>query len=233
MERNFFHGETFLRRAETITPNEAEEWTAETRRPATVPRADVHGVAQGTRIKTLRGEVLVETLRPGDRVMTRDNGYQAIRWIGNMLCDVNAARGWSAVRLRKGALGRGMPDRALKVAAGQRLLLGGSGLRQHLDVPEGLVCAMDLTCLSGVAPLRGPPQPYVQILFDQHDLFLTEGTWSDSFLPTSAAMTRLSSTARADLVQRMPDPCTAPARRLLTSAEVRTVLRARTAQKLA
>ena len=36
----------------------------------------------GTHIRTLRGEVLVEELTPGEMIMTLDNGVQPLRWIG-------------------------------------------------------------------------------------------------------------------------------------------------------
>ncbi|HSF92831.1 MAG TPA: Hint domain-containing protein, partial [Paracoccaceae bacterium] len=36
----------------------------------------------GTGIATPKGEVAVERLKKGDRVLTRDNGIQTIRWIG-------------------------------------------------------------------------------------------------------------------------------------------------------
>ena len=38
--------------------------------------------APGTLIATPKGEVPVENLRAGDRVITRDNGIQEIRWTG-------------------------------------------------------------------------------------------------------------------------------------------------------
>ncbi|MCB2159770.1 MAG: Hint domain-containing protein, partial [Rhodobacteraceae bacterium] len=37
----------------------------------------------GLVIATEEGEVPAETLRVGDRVLTRDNGVQRIRWIGS------------------------------------------------------------------------------------------------------------------------------------------------------
>mgnify|MGYP003561850666 FL=1 len=40
--------------------------------------------ANGTRIATPRGERPVEDIRPGDRVMTRDNGPQPVRWAGSV-----------------------------------------------------------------------------------------------------------------------------------------------------
>ena len=41
------------------------------------------GVARGTYVMTARGEMPVERLSVGDRVITRDHGMQAIRWIGS------------------------------------------------------------------------------------------------------------------------------------------------------
>ena len=37
--------------------------------------------AYGTKIKTNRGDVRIEELQPGDKVLTRDNGYQPLRRI--------------------------------------------------------------------------------------------------------------------------------------------------------
>ena len=36
----------------------------------------------GTLIATPRGEIAVQDLKVGDKVLTRDNGIQDIRWIG-------------------------------------------------------------------------------------------------------------------------------------------------------
>ena len=41
----------------------------------------------GTMIATDRGPVAVEKLRVGDRVLSRDNGYQALRWVGSRRID--------------------------------------------------------------------------------------------------------------------------------------------------
>ncbi|WP_323035892.1 Hint domain-containing protein [Pararhodobacter sp.] len=43
----------------------------------------------GTLIDTLRGKVAVETLVPGDKVLTRDHGYQSLAWVGRR--DLTAA----------------------------------------------------------------------------------------------------------------------------------------------
>jgi hypothetical protein len=173
--------------------------------PETTPDL-VSGLARGSRIKTWRGEVPVQGLRPGDRILTRDNGYQTVRWICTQLSPANPrlSSGEDQVRIRKGALGRNKPDHALRVAPGQRLLLGGDALRQGLGIAEGLVAAVHLTCLAGVGRTRDSIKPVVHVLFDRHELILSEGTWCESFLPDATALTALSPAARAELKRRMP-----------------------------
>lgn len=64
--------------------------------------AQVPCFAAGTGILTMRGAVRVEDLETGDQVLTRDNGYQQIRWIASRLC--TAVGSLAPIRVKKGAL---------------------------------------------------------------------------------------------------------------------------------
>ncbi|MEZ5869614.1 MAG: Hint domain-containing protein [Defluviimonas denitrificans] len=86
----------------------------------------------GTMIATDRGEVDVDDLSVGDRVLTMDHGYQEIRWIGRR--DLGAEDLARLPKLRpvliaKHALGEGMPARDLRVAPAPAFAArGGDGL---------------------------------------------------------------------------------------------------------
>ena len=74
----------------------------------------------GTLIATPKGERRVEDLAVGDRIITRDNGIQEIRWMGTK--DMTAADFAKAQHLRpimisQGALGGGLPERDMMVSA--------------------------------------------------------------------------------------------------------------------
>jgi hypothetical protein len=207
MERGAFRSDEFLRFSETAEPVAQESLGADGRLDgAAGAQIPAIGIARGTRIKTLRGEVPVENLRPGDRVLTRDNGYQVVRWIGNhaVKSDRRAPPWLAPMRFRKGVLGRGKPEHTLRVAPGQRLLLGGESLHLHLGLSEGLVAAAHLRCIEGVAQLPRAATPYVQILFDRHELILTEGMWSESFLPSPNGIAALAPKAQAELLRHFP-----------------------------
>lgn len=167
--------------------------------PAARPAARVVGFAGGTRIKTQRGEAPVESLRPGDHVLTRDNGYQAVRWAGR-----GGAAGAEIVRLQKGALGRGKPERGLRLGPDQGLLLGGALMRRITGHAEALVRARHLYRLDGIGPVTGTALPLVQVLFDRHELILAEGAWCGSFLPDDAALAGLPSTVRDTCLRQVP-----------------------------
>ncbi len=74
------------------------------------------GVAEGTRVVTPNGEVAVEALRRGDRVITRAGAMRMI------VAEARAAR-VAPIRVAAEALGRGMPSRDLLVGPATRIWL--------------------------------------------------------------------------------------------------------------
>jgi hypothetical protein len=93
---------------------------------AATGRVDVACFVQGTLIATPKGEKPIEYLKPGDLVLTRDNGVQDIRWIGSRHI------GWQTltsnphlkpVVIRWGALDWGAPAHDLHVSPNHRILV--------------------------------------------------------------------------------------------------------------
>ena len=66
--------------------------------------------AAGTLIETSGGNVPIETLTAGDCVLTMDDGYRPIRWIGSQALsrrDLTQNPKLNPIRIRAGALGYG------------------------------------------------------------------------------------------------------------------------------
>ncbi|MDP1577726.1 MAG: Hint domain-containing protein, partial [Cypionkella sp.] len=80
----------------------------------------------GTLIATPKGEVPVELLKAGDRIITRDNGIQEIRWVGRKDMgwhDLVANPHLKPVLIRQGSLGNGLPERDMMVSPNHRVLV--------------------------------------------------------------------------------------------------------------
>ena len=70
---------------------------------------DTSGLAPGTIVLTLEGELPVEHLAPGDRVITRDSGMAPLR-------DILVTQAFVApVRVKAGSLGHTRPDRDMLI----------------------------------------------------------------------------------------------------------------------
>ncbi len=76
------------------------------------------GLAEGTIILTLTGEVPVQDLEPGDRIVTRDGGARILRRI-----DRHRIAAASVLRVARDALGQNRPERDTLLNAEQPLLL--------------------------------------------------------------------------------------------------------------
>jgi hypothetical protein len=91
--------------------------TTQVQTPAPVESEALSGVLAGTHVLTLDGEIPVEFLNEGDRVITR-NGARVLRNISSRL--VSDVR---VVKVRAGSLGHDRPGRDLYMSVAQRVLV--------------------------------------------------------------------------------------------------------------
>lgn len=161
----------------------------------------------GTRIATPRGEVAVEALSVGDRVITRDNGMQEIRWIGAREMtrnDFHLHDHLSPIHISKGALGNDLPERDMMVSPNHRMLVANDKTLLYFEEREVLVAAKHLTGLVGVHVESNVDTTYIHIMFDQHEVILSDGTWSESFQPGAQTLAGVGSAQRAEILELFP-----------------------------
>ncbi len=217
--------------AGALPPAGTDLWVV--RAPACSPAATAPGgvicFTPGTAIRTACGAVPVETLRPGDRVQTRDDGEQEVLWAACSHLSgarLHVAPALRPIRFRAGALGIGRPERDLLVSPGHRMLVKGAHAAALYNTPEVLVAACDLIDGQAVAIdhlLR--EVTYVHLLFARHQIVWANGLETESFDPGAAALEALAAPARTALLALVPDLAAdaaaygGPARRCLTAAE--------------
>ncbi|MEM6481764.1 MAG: Hint domain-containing protein, partial [Pseudomonadota bacterium] len=138
----------------------------------------------GTLIETDCGLRSVETLTVGDRVATRDHGYQAIRWIraGTQFLK-SVQKDQKPVLITAGALGPGLPGRALIVSPQHRILVGGCNQLLGVFDDEVFVPAKSLTQLPGIRHMQGRRQArWWHFACQGHELVRANGCLSESLL---------------------------------------------------
>jgi hypothetical protein len=132
----------------------------------------------GTRIRTPSGPVPVEDLRPGDLVMTRDDGAQPLRWSGRR--QVKAEGDFAPIRIAADTFGR---HHELWVSPLHRVLIRDALSELLFGEREVLVAARDLVNDHSVRRIEGGSVEYVHIMFDRHQVVYSEGLPTESFLP--------------------------------------------------
>jgi len=162
----------------------------------------------GTRIATRRGEVPVQQLRPEDRVLTRDNGMQPIRWVGRRnlnRADLENMPGYFPILIRASALREGVPQRDMMVSPNHQMLITSELAEVMFGENEVLVAAKHLTGLDGVDVAPLPKVSYIHLLFDRHEVILADGAWSESFQPGDHSMRGIKSEQRKEIFELFPE----------------------------
>lgn len=132
----------------------------------------------GTHITMATGEQRrIETLKVGDRVLTRDDGAQEIRWIGTST--LRAQGDMAPVVIEAGALNNAHD---LVVSPDHRLFVYQRQDRIGAGQAELMVKARHLVNGDTVRIATGGFVDYVQILFDRHHIIYAEGIAAESML---------------------------------------------------
>jgi hypothetical protein len=188
----------------------------------------------GTLIDTDQGPRAVETLVPGDRVLTRDHGFRELVWTGRKDIPAAALAAWpdlAPIRIAAGALGHGLPARDLIVSPRHRMLVSGPRAELLFGEREVLVAAQDLLGLPGVTRHAGSDTAYLHIMCAGHEIIRAEGAWTESFQPAAGVLSALDEGVRGEILRLFPELSTAQgqtrfaaARPVLSPAEARLLV---------
>lgn len=163
----------------------------------------------GTMIMTDRGNVAVEDLKVGDLVLTRDNGMQPLRWIGSKTMGSELLQMFPQlrpVRIKAGALGQNLPERDLFVSQQHRILVRSKIVARMMGDEEVLIAAKFLTDVEGIDIDDSTEElEYFHLLFDQHEIVLSEGAATESLFTGAEALRSVDPAARAEMIALFPE----------------------------
>ncbi len=182
-----------------------------------------------TLLATPQGLRPIKALRPGDRVLTRDNGPQEVLWTGHRRITgarLHAMPWLRPIRLRSGALGLGRPDPDLIVSPQHRMLIKGPAAEALFNTPEVLVAAEDMVNDHSILVDHALREvTYVHVLLDRHNVIWANGLETESFHPANASLDTIEPAQRDGLLRVFPDLAGNPqsygdyARRNLSTSE--------------
>lgn len=156
--------------------------------------------AQGTMITLGDGaQRAIESLRPGDAVLTRDHGRQPIRWIGH--ARLRAVGAYAPVVIPAGTLGN---SGDLVLSQHHRVFLYQRQRIAGLTSSELLVQARHFVDGDRVFLREGGFVDYYALIFDRHEIIYAEGISSESLMVNDATVNRLPPEIAAEVRSAFP-----------------------------
>ena len=155
----------------------------------------------GTRILTPQGPVPIEFLRPGDLVVTRDNGPQPLLWKGARHLDpatLDTAPHLRPILIAPQLVGA---EAHLIVSPQHGMLLRDAGgderlfRAKHLAQMKGAQAQVLNACRAVT---------YIHLMFEAHQIVFANGAPTESFYPGPMALGALSLAQRAEMMALFP-----------------------------
>lgn len=183
------------------------------------PGVPISGLGPGCMVLTLEGEMPIEWLAAGDRVITRDHGAQPVLHIARLRRLPGGGPLPGPMTFLRGERGpQGELAEKLRVAPGHRGLFRHERLTDELGVDEVLARFCDLSRRQ-----RARPDPsmggltYHLIVMEEHEIINAGSLWVETTCGEMAARLELPPAVRR--ATRLLDPGCPPARRCLTRKE--------------
>jgi hypothetical protein len=171
----------------------------------------------------------------GDRVITRDNGIQEIRWVGHKPMtgrDLIGLPHLKPVVIKAGALGNGLPERDLTLSPNHRVLVANAQTQLYFEESEVLAAVKHLHGMPGVYELDVMSTTYIHFMFDRHEVVLSNGAWTESFQPGDMSLKGVGNAQRTEIFELFPELATREgidgyqaARKTLKKHEARLIAR--------
>lgn len=166
--------------------------------PGTIPC-----LTNGTRVETDKGQVLVEDLQLGARILCADGSYSVLKMVLRKAvaqAEFQMNEKLAPVRITAGALGRGLPQVDLLVSRQHRMLMQSRIVERMFNVPSVLVAAIRMVDIPGIyVDQNADDLEYFHLLLDSHSVIFAEGAPTESFLAGPQILENLP----ADVVDEM------------------------------
>ena len=153
-----------------------------------------------TLIGTRGGFIRAIDMQPGMEVITRDNGYQEVAWVGKKR--VMAEGLFAPIRFAEGAINNALP---IDLSPEHRVMVTGRRAQLLFGESEVLVAAKHLLGLPGVARSPGGPITYVHFMFEQHEVVYANGATCETFYPGDIAINACDLGQREELFSLFPE----------------------------
>lgn len=176
-------------------------------RDAHVELAALPACGPGSQVMTDQGEVPVEWLATGDKLLTRDHGFQPLLWLGRARFsaeDMARRPTLAPLEIVAKALGGGRPSHLTALAPRTRVLLSGLEVALNTGVDEALAEVGDLVDGAAVVASRGTAGgQYTYLLLPVHEVVQINGLWVETLLLDRFARHALEGRVSEDLVRRV------------------------------
>jgi hypothetical protein len=228
--------------ADVMPPRDTDLWVVNRTIDAGLGGPDPESAAgvicftPGTWLRTPAGPRLIDAIRPGDLIDTKDNGPQQVIWTGRR--HMTGARLFAMphlrpIRIRAGAMGEDRPESDLLVSPGHRMLVRGREARTLFNTDEVLVAARDLVNDRAVFVDNSVAEvTYIHLMTEAHQIVWANGLETESFHPANMQLGMIDPGQRGVLLAMMPELEADPlsygpyARRNLIASEAAILLHA-------
>ncbi|NIY72644.1 hypothetical protein HCZ30_09370 [Marivivens donghaensis] len=130
---------------------------------------NVSGMLTGTIVFTLDGELPVESLSPGDRVITRDSGMAILREVRRTKAT------FCPIRIKAGSLGHTRPERDMVLPSDTLIHIRDWRAEALYGSPTALVPAHKLLDGEFVSRLPDRTEMAFELVFDEQHIIYADG----------------------------------------------------------